>query len=63
MSATMSMRDLPPRGFIVRTLREQSVRYGATVENASGEKTTSYHIDAPAGKVWAASSTHQLAVE
>ncbi|HYE16827.1 MAG TPA: hypothetical protein VEA69_00160 [Tepidisphaeraceae bacterium] len=50
------------RGFTVQTLRNKARRYGATVEGGVVGKHASYNIDAPQGKVWAASSTHALAV-
>lgn len=50
------------RGFTVQTLKSKAKRFGATVTGDVVGIQASYNIDAPTGKVWAASSTHFLTV-
>ena len=50
------------KGFTLRTLRNEADKRGATVSGQVVGKSAEYNVDAPAGKVWAASSTHFLNV-
>lgn len=44
-------------------LRRAAKKAGATVEGGLNGRWYVYNVEAPAGKVWAASSTHALHVE
>lgn len=50
------------RGFTVATMKRKAATYFATVSGGVIGKQACYNIDAPRGKVWAASDTHALAV-